>query len=300
MNNMADNHKESWDSLVLAAEHYRRQTGNDVVLITAYKPKLQSTFAYTSHGSGALSDAAQRYIEDIAVVHKTTVLTNPVSIRQVSKEAAATDKDSYSKSYPSIYGRAHFSSVEEHPKPDGWLSGNTVEPEVTLDESDEDDVNETKLSKTGDLENPSDSTGMFVMDEDSTSQECEPFFESDQEESTDDGSLSEEVLGNVPPQPAYQQYAKSLPVSVPIWGFKEQSHNHKSSDEESGKVPSPDLERIAASMRALAVDNTQLFGDLPRPRLNTGDLPRPRLSTADRPRPRVSTGDFQKKTYQKF
>ncbi|XP_078511358.1 proline-rich AKT1 substrate 1 isoform X2 [Lissotriton helveticus] len=236
MNNMADNHKECWDSLLHAAEQYRRQTGNDFVLITAYKPKLQTTFQYTSHGSGALSDAAQRYIEDIAVVHKTTVLTNPVSIRQANKEAAATDKDSYSKSYPSIYGRSGFSSEDEHLKPDTWLSGKTMEPEARLDESDEEDVNETKHSKTGELENPSDSTGMFVMDEDSTSQECEPFFESDQEESTDDGSLSEEVPGHPPPQSAFQQYAKSLPVSVPIWGFRAaQSHNHKSSDDESGK-----------------------------------------------------------------
>ncbi|XP_069461356.1 proline-rich AKT1 substrate 1-like [Ambystoma mexicanum] len=294
MSTMADNHKESWDSLVLAAEHYRRQTGNDFVLMTAYKPKLQSTFAYTSHGSGALSDAAQRYIEDIAVVHKTTVLTNPVAIQRANQESAGTDKDSYSKSYPSIYGRGGFSSDDDTCKPETWLSDYTMEPKVIPDGSEEE--NKTKLSKTGGVANPTDSTVMFMMDEDATIQECESFFESDQEESTDDGSVNEEVPGN-PPQPAYQQYAKSLPLSVPFWAFNENSHN-KSSDDESGKVPSPNLERIAASMRALAVDHTQVFGDLPRPRLNTGD--RPRLSTAKRPQSRGNAADFRNKTLQKF
>ncbi|MEE6482621.1 hypothetical protein FKM82_013299 [Ascaphus truei] len=278
MTDMADNHKECWEALIHAAEQYRRQTGNDIVLITAYKPKMHSTFAYTFHGSGVLLDATQRYLDDIAVVHKTTALTNPVPIHKASKENSAGKQDSYSKSYPSIYGKESFSSIEDNDRPKLVPQILTPEQMPNLEareeeEDDDDDYNKQSLQdKTTEHEIPSDSTGLFVMDEDSTSQDCEPFFESDQEESTDDGSLSEDAPGQPFPQRSYQQYAKSLPVSVPVWGFKDKRHNNKSSDEENGKVPSPDLERIAASMRALAHDSTQLFGELPRPRLNTGDF----------------------------
>ncbi|XP_072282380.1 proline-rich AKT1 substrate 1 [Pyxicephalus adspersus] len=271
MTDMADNHKEAWEALINAADKYRRLTGNDIVLITAYKSKLLTTYSYTVHGSGVLHEATQRYIDDIAVVHKTTAFTSPLPINKTSNETTGGRQNSYSKSYPSIYGKEGFSVTEdsEQSKPQNQLPEQPL-PHFNAPEEEDYDYNKhSQLHKTD--SDPSDSTGLFVMDEDSNSQDCEPFFESDQEESTDDGSLTDDAPGH-PPQRNLQQYAKSLPVTVPVWGFKEKRQANKSSDEEGGKFPSPDLDRIAASMRALAHDNTQPFGDLPRPRLNTGDF----------------------------
>ncbi|XP_053307654.1 proline-rich AKT1 substrate 1 [Spea bombifrons] len=272
MTDMTDNHKDAWEVLIRAAEHYRRQTGNDIVLITAYKPKLVSSFAYTIHGSGVLLEATQRYLDDIAVVHKTTVFTSPIPIYKGNKETSSGKQNSYSKSYPSIYGKEDFLSVEDNdfakPIPQNQMPDQMTKLEGKVDE----DYNQQGHLQRASEHAASDSAGLFVMDEDSNSQDCEPFFESDPEESTDDGSLTEDVPGQLPLQRNIQQYAKSLPVTVPVWGFKDKRQSNKSSDEDTGRLPSPDLERIAASMRALAHDTTQPFGDLPRPRLNTGDF----------------------------
>ncbi|KAE8593771.1 hypothetical protein XENTR_v10019306 [Xenopus tropicalis] len=272
MTDMADNHQEAWEVLVNAAEKYRRLTGNDIVLITAYKPKLLSSFEYSIHGSGMLLEATQRYLDDISVVHKTTAFTSPMPI-YTTNETSSGRQNSYSKSYPSIYGREGFSSVEDNDKPIPIIQNQMPDIMSKLEaQEDEEDYDYNKhLEKAGE-HIPSDSTGLFVMDEDSNSQDCEPFFESDQEESTDDGSLTDDVPGHPPPQRNYQQYAKSLPVTVPVWGFKEKRQQTKVSDDETSKFPSPDLDRIAASMRALTIDHSQPFGDLPRPRLNTGDF----------------------------
>ncbi|CAI9536291.1 unnamed protein product [Staurois parvus] len=269
MTDMADNHKEAWEALINAANKYRRLTGNDIVLMTAYKSKLLTSYAYAVHGNGVLLEATQRYIDDIAVVHKTTAFTSPLPISKTSTEATSGRQNSYSKSYPSIYGKEGLPTLEdgEHAKPPTQLPEPL--PPLNPPEEDYDYSKRSQLHKADSV--PSDSTGLFVMDEDSPSPDCEPFFESDPEESTDDGSLAEDAPGR-PPQRNLQQYAKSLPVTVPVWGFKEKRQTNKSSDDEGTKFPSPDLDRIAASMRALAHDNTQPFGDLPRPRLNTGDF----------------------------
>nr|XP_033816676.1 proline-rich AKT1 substrate 1 [Geotrypetes seraphini] len=271
MTDMADNHKESWEALINAAERYRLQTGHDVVLITAYKPHFQAGFSYASHGRGVLRDALQHYIEDITVMHKATTFARPTPLSTFSsKEAPAMGQDSYSKSYPSIYA-SEDSERAKHPPPLWAPDSNPLLQPQEEEEEEEPDDNENSLSldRTIEQENPSDTTGLFVMDEDSPGAECPPFFES--EESTDDGSLSEDAPGQPPSQRSMQQYAKSLPVSVPLWEYKGRQHS-RTSDEEGGKLPSPDLDRIAASMRALAADHSQLFGDLPRPRLNTGDF----------------------------
>lgn len=270
MTNMADNHKEAWEALINAADKYRSQTGNDIVLITAYKTKFVPPYGYHVHGNGVLLEATQRYVDDIAVVHKTTAFTSPLPINKTSTEATSGRQNSYSKSYPSIYGKEGFPTLEDNERPKTPVQLPEPQPPLNPPEEDYDYNKPSCLHKVDSV--ISDSTGLFMMDEENQP-DCEPFFDSDPEEGTeDDGSLTEDAPGQPLQQRNHQQYAKSLPVTVPVWGFKEKRSSNKSSDEEGAKFPSPDLDRIAASMRALAHDNTQPFGDLPRPRLNTGDF----------------------------
>ncbi|KAH0626552.1 hypothetical protein JD844_001603 [Phrynosoma platyrhinos] len=226
MADMADNHKESWAAVVAAAEQYRRQTGNEIVLLTAFRAPPPTSFSYAQHGSGALADAVQRYLEDIAVVHKTTAFT--YAARPPSASRPLPTHESYSRSLPPTYAPDE-PAPHRTPTPQGPLpqTSGVQEPE---DEDDEGDRNTlTELEQPGGRDHPSDTTGLFVMDEDSPSQDYEPFFDSDLE-STD---------------VCFLQHS------------------------------SPDLEKIAASMRALVLrvsDGTEMFGDLPRPRLNTSDF----------------------------
>uniref|UniRef100_A0A8C8RY59 AKT1 substrate 1 n=1 Tax=Pelusios castaneus TaxID=367368 RepID=A0A8C8RY59_9SAUR len=268
MTGMADNHKESWAALIAAAERYRRQTGNEVVLLTAYRAPQPGGYGYTQHGRGALGDATQRYLEDITVVHRTTAFTYaphpPVAPR--------SPPTLYSRSCPpqDLPASPHrTASAQGAPAEASGRRGPAKE------EEEEKSVLATRETEApGKQLTPSDTTGLFVMDEDSPSQDYEPFFDSDPE-STDDGSLSEDAPGQLPPAPPTHQYAKSLPMSVPVWAFRKPGPEQRSSDEDNTKHSSPDLEKIAASMRALALrgaDGTEMFGDLPRPRLNTGDL----------------------------
>ncbi|XP_030844708.1 uncharacterized protein LOC100891962 [Strongylocentrotus purpuratus] len=117
----------------------------------------------------------------------------------------------------------------------------------------------------------SDADTMFDLE--GFTQDEEPFFESD-ESSTDDNSLNDENLA--PPMTrdrVLHEYATSVPISMPMW--KKEKHSFEEVAEE--KVPMPEPDRMVASMRALSFsvnDGTEMFGDLPRPRLNTvGEVP---------------------------
>lgn len=91
-----DNHKESWLALLAAAEAYSQTSGCDLAILTAYKKFRPSgievegtrnnggggtsgsrTFDYAYHvwGQGALAESSRRYMDDIAILHSTTVLT---------------------------------------------------------------------------------------------------------------------------------------------------------------------------------------------------------------------------------
>nr|XP_022300966.1 uncharacterized protein LOC111109174 [Crassostrea virginica]XP_022300973.1 uncharacterized protein LOC111109174 [Crassostrea virginica] len=121
-------------------------------------------------------------------------------------------------------------------------------------------------------------TEMFLLDDPSPSHD-EPFYSSEEEEDDED---EEEVsrqkssatlmrAGRFQKKPL--QYSSSVPIMVPRWG----TSTSKDSGDESDEDPTPsDPDEMAASMQALARSITQdermIFGDRPRPRLNTGDF----------------------------
>lgn len=113
--------------------------------------------------------------------------------------------------------------------------------------------------------------GVFEMEGFDNSCETAPFENTDDDS---DGSSAGEDSGLATQQDEETPsvFATSLPVSVPSW-----SHYPRYSDVEEfeGVTHHEDPDQIAASFRALAQsvhDGTEMFGDLPRRRLNTGDL----------------------------
>lgn len=313
-----DNHRESWLALLSAAEAYSQKSGCDVAILTACK-KFRSgeqgavrdgDFSYGVWGPGFLAESARRYAEDIGVLHSTTVLTAHRQTRATAAEGNKTERSTdpahrgsvgvseggvspssrlYSQSYPSIY------SPPSGPQGSGQTAGQTERGVAEAAERGRHRSGITDLEEEGEEEEEdemderrpfgSESAGVFSMDEDSISRDCEPFFESDGEEESTDGSLSEEAPPPVrfmavgTPASSRQQnamaLARSLPVSVPVWSCR--GNRGGQGEGNSGeRVGCADLEHIAASMKALlvpgATDGTEMFGALPRPRLNTGDF----------------------------
>lgn len=332
-----DNHKESWLALLSAAELYCQKSGCDLAILTACKKFRSSVasgdgmrnresssafpkecdFSYNIWGQGFLAESARRYMDDIGVLHSTTMLTAQKHIRQAGREkgtklvvdltsdpgnrgsdggvgGVSPNNRLYSQSYPSIYSSGALTGQGgvQNVNAEGEREKSALEAEegrqrsgiVDLEEECEDEEEE---EEDMDERRPygNESAGVFSMDEDSLSRDCEPFFESDGEEESTDGSLSEDAP---PPtramamgQSAFSSrhahtmaMARSLPVSVPVWGCRGgRAQGENNSGERAGVA---DLEHIAASMKALlapgASDGTEMFGALPRPRLNTGDF----------------------------
>ncbi|XP_063997375.1 proline-rich AKT1 substrate 1-like isoform X4 [Pogoniulus pusillus] len=122
----------------------------------------------------------------------------------------------------------------------------------------------------------SSSSGLFLMDEEEPpSPESEP--ESPDESSSPPGLAAAPFPALPSAGPPPRLLARSLPVSVPAWPLRPPPGPRAPPGDGAGhKASPPDLERIAASMRALALrrggDGTEMFGDLPpRPRLLAGD-----------------------------
>lgn len=101
-----DNHKESWLVLLSAAEAYCQKSGCDLAILTACKKFRSSAgdgdgvrkresgsaftreceFSYNVWGQGFLAESARRYIDDIGVLHSTTMLTAQKHTRQAGVE----------------------------------------------------------------------------------------------------------------------------------------------------------------------------------------------------------------------
>ncbi|KAK7938413.1 hypothetical protein WMY93_001739 [Mugilogobius chulae] len=352
-----DNHRESWLALLSAAEAYSQKSGCDVAILTACK-KFRSLeqaekqresapyprdcdFSYNVWGPGFLAESARRYMEDIGVLHSTTMLTAQRHTRQsAAAEGNKIDLTSdltsdptlrpvrrlppahpesrpgwfcltggccvsgvgsgdspssrlYSQSYPSIYNTA-TGAGQGQGQVQGDRSGVEAERgrhrsgitdlEEECEEEEEEEMEErrpfgserqrasmlylnTVTPNTGYNKVVFCLSGVFSMDEDSLSRDCEPFFESDGEEESTDG-------GGVPAAELHGA-RRSLPVSVPVWSCR--GNRSGQGEGNSGeRVGCADLDHIAASMKALlvpgATDGTEMFGALPRPRLNTGDF----------------------------
>lgn len=106
-----DNHKESWLALLSAAETYCQKSGCDLAILTACKkfrlsaadadgrrkresggssafPK-ECDFSYNVWGQGFLAESARRYMDDIGVLHSTTMLTAQKHTRPAAGEGGA-------------------------------------------------------------------------------------------------------------------------------------------------------------------------------------------------------------------
>lgn len=107
--------------------------------------------------------------------------------------------------------------------------------------------------------------------------DCKPFAESDDDSSGGDATSLESSGGYSIPTSASRRlnagdrvYATSVPVSIPLFENMKNSYELESDEEEEEHALSPN--HIADSIKALArsmQDSTSMFGDLPRPRVNT-------------------------------
>lgn len=112
--------------------------------------------------------------------------------------------------------------------------------------------------------------GMFMLDGIELDRD-EPFYQSED----DDDDFNEDNEKQAPPTVKKNKlvYSTSVPISVPTWGARD---NVETEDEDDDGSLLGDPDQIAASMQALAQsihnDERYIFGDRPRPRLNTGDF----------------------------
>ncbi|XP_067655206.1 uncharacterized protein [Haliotis asinina] len=146
----------------------------------------------------------------------------------------------------------------------------------------------TKTRSYSEYDQNPDSEALFYLDELEPELE-EPFYESDDDVP---GKLSESSASHNRTQSGSRKtdlYSTSVPISVPMWRGRRSSSTEEEEEEE---VTPADPDQMAANMQALAQSITDtgryIFGERPRPRLNTGDG---MTRYSERPRQRLNTSD---------
>uniref|UniRef100_T1IZZ5 Uncharacterized protein n=1 Tax=Strigamia maritima TaxID=126957 RepID=T1IZZ5_STRMM len=116
-----------------------------------------------------------------------------------------------------------------------------------------------------------DTDGIFDLD--GVEEEMSPFFQCDDDldSAIDDTSNDDDVFDN---RDVFSSGQMSLPISMPQWTQNRHMELPSDEDDDNSRIPINDPEQIAASIKAMArsvhqSDTTEMFGDLPRPRLNT-------------------------------
>uniref|UniRef100_A0A673XH20 AKT1 substrate 1 (proline-rich) n=1 Tax=Salmo trutta TaxID=8032 RepID=A0A673XH20_SALTR len=321
-----DNHKESWLALLAAAEGYCQKSGCDLAILTACKKFWPSVvegderkkesgsglpaggrkwdFSYHVWGQGALAESSRRYMDDIAVLHSTSMLTAHRHTRLSAGDGGAKlgvdmptvragltgeggvgtispNTTLYSQSYPSIY---HSGAVIGQAAGQHGNGEREREMAVMIEEAgrgrdipgigdleeeceEEEDMDE-RSHNLNETAGEHSSVGQFFLSQGlndcSLSEDCPPPPRS---------MAMGQSFSSRHPNP--MNMARSLPVSVPVWGFKG-NRPHQGEGHSGERAGVADLDHIAASMKALlapgANDGTEMFGGLPRPRLNTGDF----------------------------
>lgn len=116
--------------------------------------------------------------------------------------------------------------------------------------------------------------GLFMFDGGDVDSE-EQFYQSDDESESEEGSDRGERKAPSTMKKNKLIYSASVPISVPTWCPGIRDTGDIEEFDEDGSLPT-DPENIAASMQALAQsihnDERYIFGERPRPRLNTGDF----------------------------
>lgn len=142
-------------------------------------------------------------------------------------------------------------------------------------------VSNPEHSQPKNISKKSNDDDMFDLEGLDDEFESRPFYISDDDnEDTDDSSINDDVpySSRITGHGGHSRmtshmYSQSVPISMPQW---RPFSTHSSLEEDDERAPAPDPEDMAASIKALARsvhgDGTEIFGDLPRRRLNTMEL----------------------------